>query len=68
MPSVSRSQQRFMAMVMKAKQTGKAASSAVAKAAKSMTEKQAEDFASTKRKGLPEHKITAIKKRKGRIK
>lgn len=42
-----------MGMVDQAKKTGKAASPAVAKAAKSMTKKQVKEFASTKQKGLP---------------
>ena len=57
MPAVSQAQQRFMGMVH-ATQTGKLKnpSPAVARAAKSMKPGDAKDFASTKHKGLPEHK------------
>ena len=54
--SVSKAQQRFMGMVHAAKKGEKPASSEVAKAASSMTKKDAKDFASTKHKGLPEKK------------
>ena len=54
MPAKSKSQQRFMGMVLAAKRGEKPASSAVAKAAESISEKSAEHFASTKREGLPE--------------
>jgi len=57
MPSKSKSQQRFMGMVHQCKKTGKCASAQVKKAADSMKDKDAEDFASTKHKGLPE-KVT----------
>jgi len=52
----SKAQQRFMGMVHAA-QKGELEnpSPAVAKAAASMTDKDAEDFASTKHKGLPNH-------------
>lgn len=50
MPAKSEKQRRFMGMVYAAKKGGKAASPAVAKAAKSMTKKQAKEFA-TKKKG-----------------
>jgi hypothetical protein len=64
MPAKSQASQKFMGMVLEAKRTGKSASPAVAKAAKSMTEKSARDFASTKRKGLPKHSVmSAMKKR-----
>ena len=55
--AVSKAQQRFMGMV-RAEQEGKmkGASPAVKKAAKSMTAKQAHDFAATKHAGLPEKK------------
>ena len=56
MPSKSKSQQRFMGMVHNCKKTGKCASKEVAKTAKSMKDSDAEDFASTKHKGLPEKK------------
>lgn len=54
MPSSSKAQQRFMGMVH-AVQKGdmEAPSSEVEKAADSMTDKAAKDFASTKHKGLP---------------
>lgn len=54
--SVSKAQQRFMGMVH-ADQKGELEnpSPAVAKAAASMSDKDAEDFASTKHKGLPNH-------------
>lgn len=54
MPAVSQSQQRFFGMV-RASQKGtlKNPSSAVARAAKSMSDEDAHDFAATKHKGLP---------------
>jgi hypothetical protein len=54
--AVSKSQQRFMGMVHATKKGEEAPSKEVAKAAKSMTGKEAEKFASTKHKGLPEKK------------
>lgn len=54
--AVSQAQQRFMGMVYAAKKGKKAASPAVAKAAKEMTKSQARDYAKTKHKGLPVHK------------
>jgi hypothetical protein len=63
MVATSQTQQKFMGMVH-AFQTGemKGASSAVRKAASSMSMKSAKDFASTKRKGLPQHAVmTAIR-------
>jgi len=54
--AVSKAQQKFMGMVHAAKKGEKAASPEVAKAAKGMSKKSAEDFASTKHKGLPEKK------------
>ena len=58
MPSVSKSQQRFMGMVHACKKSGgeDSASPEVEKAAKSIKAKDAKDFASTKHKGLPEKK------------
>lgn len=57
--SVSKAQQRFMGMVhAKKKGEMKGGSKEVDKAAKSMTGKEAEKFASTKHKGLPEKKKT----------
>jgi hypothetical protein len=54
--AVSKSQQKFMGMVHAAKKGEKPASKEVAKVAKSMTGKEAEKFAKTKHKGLPEKK------------
>ena len=54
--AVSKSQQRFMGMVHATKKGEAAPSKEVAKAAKSMTGKEAEKFAATKHKGLPEKK------------
>jgi hypothetical protein len=54
--AVSKAQQRFMGMVHATKKGEKAPSKEVAKAAASMTGKEAEKFASTKHKGLPEKK------------
>ena len=56
MPSQSKAQQRFMGMVH-AVQKGdmEAPSKEIEKAADSMTDKAAKDFASTKHKGLPNH-------------
>lgn len=54
--AVSKSQQRFMGMVHATKKGEAAPSKEVAAAAKSMTGKEAEKFASTKHKGLPEKK------------
>lgn len=56
--AVSKAQQRFMGMVhAKKKGEMKGGSEEVNKAAKSMTGKEAEKFASTKHKGLPEKKM-----------
>jgi hypothetical protein len=52
----SKAQQKFMGMVHAAKKGEKPASKEVAKAAKGMSGKEAEKFASTKHKGLPEKK------------
>ena len=54
--AVSKKQQKFMGMVHAAQKGEKPASKEVAKAAKSMGKKDAEDFAATKHKGLPEKK------------
>tara|TARA_R110000824_G_scaffold113687_4_gene263590 strand:+ start:3208 stop:3735 length:528 start_codon:yes stop_codon:yes gene_type:complete len=59
----SKSQQRFMGMVRKCQETGDCASEEVRKAAKSMKSEDAEDFASTKHKGLPEKKKKAKRKK-----
>ena len=55
MPAVSKAQQKFMGMVHAAQKGEKPASKDVAKAADSMSDKDAKDFASTKHKGLPDH-------------
>jgi hypothetical protein len=55
--SKSKAQQKFMGMVhayQKGELSDSEVSDSVKKAAKSMTDKEAEDFASTKHKGLPE--------------
>jgi hypothetical protein len=54
--AVSKKQQKFMGMVHATQKGEKAPSKEVAKVAKSMGKKDAEDFASTKHKGLPEKK------------
>ena len=55
MPAKSKAQQKFMGMVHAAQKGEKAASTKVAKVAKRMKKKDAEDYASTKHKGKPEH-------------
>ena len=56
MPSVSKAQQRFMGMVHAAQKGDlENPSKEVEKAADSMSDKAAKDFASTKHKGLPTH-------------
>ena len=62
--AVSKKQQKFMGMVHAAQKGEKPASKEVAKTAKSMGKKDAEDFASTKHKGLPEKKKPEAKKEK----
>jgi hypothetical protein len=62
--AVSKKQQRFMGMVHATQKGEKPASGAVAKVAKSMGKKDAEDFAATKHKGLPEKKKPEGKKNK----
>jgi len=52
--AVSKKQQRFMGMVHAAQKGEKPSSKEVAKVAKTMGKKDAEDFAKTKHKGLPE--------------
>jgi hypothetical protein len=52
--AVSKKQQRFMGMVHSAQKGEKPASKAVGKVAKTMKKSDAEDFAKTKHKGLPE--------------
>jgi hypothetical protein len=61
--AVSKKQQKFMGMVHAAQKGEKPASKEVAKTAKSMGKKDAEDFASTKHKGLPEKKKPESKKK-----
>jgi hypothetical protein len=63
MPAVSKAQQRFMGMVH-ATQKGdmEAPSPEVAKAADSMSDKDAKDFASTSHKGLPNKKTEQLNK------
>jgi hypothetical protein len=52
--AVSKKQQRFMGMVSAAKKGEKPASKEVARAAKGISAKEADKFASTKHKGLPD--------------
>ena len=68
MPAVSKSQQRFMGMVH-ATQKGdmENPSPEVSKAADSMSDKDAKDFASTSHKGLPDKKEEQIKQLKEKI-
>ena len=67
MPAVSKAQQRFMGMVYAVKKGEMSApSSEVAKAAASMSKKDAKDFASTKHKKLPE-KVVAKEESNPRI-
>jgi hypothetical protein len=61
--AVSKKQQKFMGMVHAAQKGEKPASKEVAKTAKGMGKKDAEDFASTKHKGLPEKKKPEGKKK-----
>ena len=51
--AVSKAQQRFMGAVKGCKETGDCASPEIKKAADSMTDKEVDDFAGTKHKGLP---------------
>ena len=56
MPAVSKAQQKFMGMVHAAQKGDmENPSPEVSKAADSMSDKDAKDFASTKHKGLPDH-------------
>ena len=57
MPAKSKAQQKFMGMVHRAQKGEKPASATVAKVAKKMKKTDAEDYASTKHKGLPK-KVT----------
>ena len=65
--AVSKKQQKFMGMVHAAQKGEKPASGAVAKTAKTMGKKDAEDFASTKHKGLPEKKKPEAKDKKKEV-
>ena len=60
--AVSKKQQRFMGMVHATQKGEKAPSKEVGKVAKTMKKSDAEDFASTKHKGLPEKKKPEAKK------
>jgi hypothetical protein len=60
--AVSKKQQKFMGMVHAAQKGEKPASKEVAKVAKTMKKSDAEDFAATKHKGLPE-KVKSKKKK-----
>ena len=62
--ATSKKQQKFMGMVHAAQKGEKPASKEVAKTAKGMGKKDAEDFAATKHKGLPEKKKPEGKKEK----
>ncbi len=63
MPATSKAQQHFMGMVHAAQKGEEPASKEVAKVAKSISPKAATDFASTKTKDLPDHKLKeAIRK------
>jgi len=50
----AKSQQRFMGMVLQCQKTGECSSKSVKDAAGSMSSKEANKFAKTKQKGLPE--------------
>ena len=63
--AVSKKQQKFMGMVHAAQKGEKPASKEVAKVAKGMKKKDAEDVASTKHKGLPE-KVKSKKTEEGK--
>lgn len=56
MPAVSKKQQRFFGMVHACQKSGNCASPEVKKVAGSISYDDADDFASTKHKGLPEKK------------
>ena len=63
MPAVSKAQQRFMGMVHAAQKGDmENPSPEVAKAADSMSDKDAKDFASTSHKGLPDKKEEQLNK------
>jgi len=61
--ATSKKQQKFMGMVHATQKGEKAPSKEVAKVAKTMKKSDAEDFASTKHKGLPEKKKPEAKKK-----
>ena len=61
--ATSKKQQKFMGMVHATQKGEKAPSKEVAKVAKTMKKSDAEDFASTKHKGLPEKKKPEGKKK-----
>jgi hypothetical protein len=64
MPAVSKAQQRFMGMVHAAQKGDMdSPSPEVSKAANSMSDKDAKDFASTSHKGLPDHIKEALKEK-----
>jgi hypothetical protein len=65
--AVSKKQQKFMGMVHATQKGEKAPSKEVAKVAKSMGKKDAEDFAATKHKGLPEKKKPEGKKKEKEV-
>ncbi len=68
MPAVSKAQQRFMGMVHAAQKGDmENPSPEVSKAAASMSDKDAKDFASTSHKGLPDKKEEQIKQLKEKI-
>jgi hypothetical protein len=68
MPAVSKAQQRFMGMVHAAQRGDmENPSPEVSKAADSMSDKDAKDFASTSHKGLPDKKDEQIKQLKEKI-
>ena len=68
MPAVSKAQQRFMGMVHAAQKGDmENPSPEVSKAADSMSDKDAKDFASTSHKGLPDKKEEQIKQLKEKI-
>jgi len=63
MPAKSKAQQRFFGMVHAAQKGEKPASGKVAKVAKSISKKDAKDFASTKQKGLPEKVAESLERK-----
>ncbi len=68
MPSKSKSQQKLFGMVHNCQKNGKCASPEIEKISKSISDKDAEDFAKTKHKGLPEKvKEKKVKKKEESI-